>query len=149
MASCTDTRSPTKSKPRAKAFCKWKKARSTRRSIAWKRGWIKAEWGLSESKRRAKYYELTAAGRDQLKTKAKTWNLLVEAISNVMGTRACAKRAMTSLNSIAVQLSGFDPRSIREVDAEILEELEFHIAPCNGKITFSWACRSAMPKPTH
>src|SRR5262249_45315868 len=52
-----------------------------------KRGWIKAEWGLSETKRRAKYYELTTAGRDQLKIKAKTWNLLVEAISGVMGTR--------------------------------------------------------------
>jgi PadR family transcriptional regulator len=52
-----------------------------------KRGWITAEWGLSENKRRAKYYELTAAGRDQLKTKAKTWNMLVEAISGVMGTR--------------------------------------------------------------
>jgi transcriptional regulator len=52
-----------------------------------RRGWIVAEWGLSETKRRAKYYELTAAGREQLKTKAKTWNRLVEAIAGVMGTQ--------------------------------------------------------------
>ena len=51
------------------------------------RGWIVAEWGLSESKRRAKYYELTAAGREQLKAKAKTWSRLVEAIAGVMGTQ--------------------------------------------------------------
>jgi PadR family transcriptional regulator len=52
-----------------------------------RRGWIVAEWGLSEFKRRAKYYELTAAGREQLKVKAKTWNRLVEAIAGVMGTQ--------------------------------------------------------------
>ena len=52
-----------------------------------RRGWIAAEWGLSESRRKAKYYELTDAGREQLKAKAKTWSLLVEAIAGVMGTR--------------------------------------------------------------
>jgi PadR family transcriptional regulator len=52
-----------------------------------RRGWIAAEWGLSESRRKAKYYELTGAGREQLKAKAKTWNLLVAAIAGVMGTR--------------------------------------------------------------
>jgi PadR family transcriptional regulator, regulatory protein PadR len=34
------------------------------------RGWIDAHWGLSENNRKAKYYELTAAGRRQLKQKA-------------------------------------------------------------------------------
>ncbi len=52
-----------------------------------RRGWIAAEWGLSESRRKAKYYELTDAGREQLKAKAKTWKLLVAAIDGVMGTR--------------------------------------------------------------
>lgn len=52
-----------------------------------RRGWIAAEWGLSETRRKAKFYELTATGRDQLKTKAKTWSRLVEAIAGVMGTR--------------------------------------------------------------
>jgi len=52
-----------------------------------RRGWIRAEWGLSETKRKAKYYELTAAGRTQLKLKAKSWQSLVEAIAGVLGTR--------------------------------------------------------------
>ena len=52
-----------------------------------RRGWIKAEWGLSESKRKAKYYELTSAGREHLRAKAKTWTRLVAAIGAVMGTR--------------------------------------------------------------
>src|SRR3990172_8835158 len=51
-----------------------------------RRGWIAAEWGLSESRRKAKFYELTAAGREELKAKAKTWGRLVAAISGVMGT---------------------------------------------------------------
>jgi PadR family transcriptional regulator len=53
-----------------------------------RRGWIEAEWGLSESKRKAKYYELTASGRKQLAAKAKSWAKLVGAIGSVMGTRA-------------------------------------------------------------
>jgi transcriptional regulator len=52
-----------------------------------RRGWIRAEWGLSESRRKAKYYELTAVGREQLKEKAKTWSRLVNAIAGVMGTQ--------------------------------------------------------------
>ena len=31
-----------------------------------KRGWLKAEWGVSEANQRAKYYQLTAAGKAQL-----------------------------------------------------------------------------------
>lgn len=53
-----------------------------------RRGWISAEWGLSESRRKAKFYELTATGRQQLKTQAKSWNRLVAAIAGVMGTNA-------------------------------------------------------------
>ncbi len=52
-----------------------------------RRGWIQAEWGLSETKRKAKYYELTAAGRTQLKVKTKTWQLLVNAIAGVLDTK--------------------------------------------------------------
>lgn len=49
-----------------------------------RRGWIRPEWGLSESNRRAKYYELTAEGRKQLDTEAKRWSRFVEAINVVM-----------------------------------------------------------------
>jgi PadR family transcriptional regulator, regulatory protein PadR len=53
-----------------------------------RRGWIEAEWGLSETKRKAKYYELTAAGREQLKVKSRSWQSLVRAIAGVLGTQA-------------------------------------------------------------
>ena len=52
-----------------------------------RRGWIDAQWGLSEAKRKAKYYRLTASGRAQLKVAAKNWTRVVEAIAGVMGTR--------------------------------------------------------------
>ncbi len=52
-----------------------------------RRGWIEAEWGLSEANRKAKYYRLTAAGRAQLKTAARNWARVVEAIAGVMGNR--------------------------------------------------------------
>ena len=51
-----------------------------------RRGWIEAHWGLSEAKRKAKYYGLTAAGRAQLKVAARNWSRIVAAIAGVMGT---------------------------------------------------------------
>jgi PadR family transcriptional regulator, regulatory protein PadR len=36
-------------------------------------GWLKAEWGISESNRRAKFYSITAAGRKQLRTEVESW----------------------------------------------------------------------------
>lgn len=53
-----------------------------------RRRWIQAEWGLSETKRKAKYYTLTPAGREHLRAKTKMWKRLVAAIGAVMGTRA-------------------------------------------------------------
>ena len=52
-----------------------------------RRGWIDAEWGLSESNRKAKYYRLTAAGRARLRVAAKNWASMVKAIAGVMGNR--------------------------------------------------------------
>jgi len=51
-----------------------------------KRGWIESEWGLSESNRRAKYYELTSPGRTQLKSEVQAWSHLVDAISLVLNS---------------------------------------------------------------
>jgi len=45
------------------------------------RGWLRAEWGLSESNRRARYYTLTRAGRRQLEREARTWSRVSLAIS--------------------------------------------------------------------
>ena len=48
------------------------------------RGWIAAEWGESENKRKAKYYRLTAVGRKQLKSERKEWKRLAMAIADVL-----------------------------------------------------------------
>lgn len=50
------------------------------------RGLLDSEWGLSESKRRAKYYNLTAAGRKQLAKETARWKFLSIAIARVMET---------------------------------------------------------------
>jgi transcriptional regulator len=52
-----------------------------------RRGWIEAEWGLSELNRKAKYYRLTVSGRAQLKVAVKNWSRILEAIAGVMGNR--------------------------------------------------------------
>jgi transcriptional regulator len=49
-----------------------------------RRGWIRAEWGTSESNRRAKFYELTRAGRKQLEAEAVAWARLTSAVSLVL-----------------------------------------------------------------
>src|SRR5437867_1835251 len=49
-------------------------------------GWISAKWGLSDQKRRAKFYALTRAGRKQLEKETKSWERLAAAISLVVGT---------------------------------------------------------------
>src|SRR6266850_2273586 len=48
------------------------------------RGWIKAEWGVSELGRRARFYRLTTAGRKQLEIEAENWNTLTDAIARVL-----------------------------------------------------------------
>lgn len=48
------------------------------------RGWIESEWGESETGRRAKYYELTARGREQLVAEAQGWERLVRAVTLVL-----------------------------------------------------------------
>lgn len=53
-----------------------------------KRGWVRAEWGLSESNRRAKYYTLTARGREQLQVQTKAWARYAEAVFMVLNAPA-------------------------------------------------------------
>jgi PadR family transcriptional regulator PadR len=48
-------------------------------------GWIRAEWGVSENNRKAKFYSLTATGRKQLATEEQSWAKLSLAISHVLG----------------------------------------------------------------
>lgn len=50
-----------------------------------KRGWIEAAWGVSENNRKARFYELTEAGRAQLVRETSQWQRLVEAMARVLG----------------------------------------------------------------
>lgn len=48
------------------------------------KGWIKAEWGVSENNRRARFYELTASGRKQLDAETANWRQISAAINLVL-----------------------------------------------------------------
>jgi PadR family transcriptional regulator, regulatory protein PadR len=48
------------------------------------RGWIQAEWGVSELGRRARFYKLTAEGRKQLDLESQNWDKISEAIGRVL-----------------------------------------------------------------
>ena len=49
------------------------------------KGWISAAWEVSDTKRRAKYYKLTAAGRKQLVREHSKWADFVNAVGRIMG----------------------------------------------------------------
>lgn len=49
-------------------------------------GAIAAEWGVSDNNRRAKYYSLTARGRQMLRAETATWKRYVAAVSGVLET---------------------------------------------------------------
>lgn len=51
-----------------------------------RRGLIKARWGTSENNRRAKYYELSRNGRQQLEVQKDAWQRLTAAVAQVLGT---------------------------------------------------------------
>ena len=51
------------------------------------RGWAKASWGASENNRRARYYELTPAGRRQLEVERAAWERFAGALDLILGTR--------------------------------------------------------------
>lgn len=50
------------------------------------KGWLAAEWGISENNRRARFYRLTRAGRKQLETETREFETLVRHIQLVMRT---------------------------------------------------------------
>jgi PadR family transcriptional regulator PadR len=49
-------------------------------------GWIKAEWGVSENNRKAKFYELTRAGRRKLVDETESWERFSAAVARVLAT---------------------------------------------------------------
>jgi transcriptional regulator len=51
-----------------------------------RKGWIDAEWGLSEKNRRAKYYRLTPQGRAALRAHLSLWTQFSAAVGNVLAS---------------------------------------------------------------
>ncbi len=49
------------------------------------RGWIAAEWGVSENNRKARFYELTKKGRKQLAAETSNWRRMAAAIGRILG----------------------------------------------------------------
>ncbi|MGA8109269.1 MAG: PadR family transcriptional regulator [Acidobacteriaceae bacterium] len=49
-----------------------------------RQGLLKATWGTSDNNRRAKFYELTAAGRKRLRSETEDWNRLADAIASAL-----------------------------------------------------------------
>ena len=56
-----------------------------------KRGWLRSKWAISEANQRAKYYELTAAGKTQLAREQDRWSQLVTAIGRIMHPATAGK----------------------------------------------------------
>ena len=52
------------------------------------RAWVEAEWGLSDRGKRAKFYRLTAAGRQQLRAEAAAWQKYALAVGKMLGAAA-------------------------------------------------------------
>jgi len=55
------------------------------------RGWIDAEWGYSETNRKAKYYRLSAKGRKQLASELSRWARYTEAVAMVIAAEGAVR----------------------------------------------------------
>src|SRR5215207_4448749 len=51
-----------------------------------RKGWLTSEWGYSDNNRKAKYYELTRAGRQQLRTEVSSWERYVGAVTKALAS---------------------------------------------------------------
>jgi PadR family transcriptional regulator PadR len=53
-----------------------------------RQGWLKAEWGTSDNNRRAKFYEVTTAGRKRFQEETESWNRLAVAMTTALAASA-------------------------------------------------------------
>ena len=51
-----------------------------------RKGWVEAEWGISETNRKVRFYRLTSRGRAQLKHELSSYDRLTQAIADVLRT---------------------------------------------------------------
>lgn len=49
-----------------------------------RKGWVSAEWSITENSRRARYYELTPAGRERLRDETASWRRYAAAVARVL-----------------------------------------------------------------
>src|SRR5262249_28338595 len=49
-----------------------------------RKGWLSADWGYSENNRKAKYYQLSRAGRQQLRSEVSSWERYVRAVTKAL-----------------------------------------------------------------
>src|SRR5438552_18051729 len=49
-----------------------------------KKGWLTAEWGYSDNNRKAKYYQLSRSGRQQLRAEVSSWERYVRAVTKAL-----------------------------------------------------------------
>jgi PadR family transcriptional regulator len=92
-------------------------------------GWIKAEWGISELGRRARFYRLTGSGRKQLQQEADNWARVAGAIGKVLEL-AWGGNAMT-LSDLLLRFRALLFRA--RVEEELEDEVEFHLAMARRK----------------
>jgi PadR family transcriptional regulator PadR len=52
-----------------------------------KKGWLRATWGTTENRQRARFYQLTANGKRQLAEEQAKWSQMVEAVAALMGRK--------------------------------------------------------------
>ena len=50
------------------------------------KGWVKAEWGVTDENRRARYYRLTTGGKRRLRSEAERWNQMSAVIAGILQT---------------------------------------------------------------
>src|SRR5262249_25283440 len=84
-------------------------------------GWIKAEWGVSELGRRARFYSLTAQGRKQLELETETWSRLSEVMGRVL-KMACSMKWSDLVWRLQARV--FRPRAESELEEELSFPLE-------------------------
>lgn len=58
-----------------------------------KRGWVKSDWGVTENNQRAKYYRLTATGKNRLTAERDRWTRMSAAIGELMNPAEGKRRA--------------------------------------------------------
>jgi len=61
------------------------------------KGWIRADWGISDNNRKARFYALTTTGRNQLETELATWDRLSSAIGIVLGRTPASQVSVTQI----------------------------------------------------